>query len=102
METEGSSPCLQVLTSEPYSDPDYFLLIHGWGETESTWYTGLFYQPRMVMDESGAVRGMKIGRGNLTTRRKPAPGPLSPPQILHELTWDRTRGSAVGSWRLTS
>jgi hypothetical protein len=29
-------------------------------------------------EESG---GMKIGRGNRSTRRKPAPAPLCPPQI---------------------
>jgi hypothetical protein len=31
--------------------------------------------------------GMKIGRGNRSTRRKPAPVPLCPPQI----TLDQTR-----------
>jgi hypothetical protein len=30
------------------------------------------------------IGGMKIGRGNLRTRRKPAPAPLRPPQILHD------------------
>jgi hypothetical protein len=29
----------------------------------------------------GAVGGMKIGKGNWSTRRKPAPAPLCPPQI---------------------
>jgi hypothetical protein len=52
---------------------------------------GLLYQPRMIDDECGIVRGMTIGRGNRSTRRKPAPVPLCPPQIPHELTWDRTR-----------
>jgi hypothetical protein len=33
---------------------------------------------------------MKIGRGNRSTRRKPAAVPLCPPQIPHELTWART------------
>jgi hypothetical protein len=27
---------------------------------------------------------------------------LCPPQILHDLTWDRTRAVAVGSRRLTA
>jgi hypothetical protein len=27
--------------------------------------------------------GIKIGRGNRSTRRKPAPAPLCPPQIPH-------------------
>jgi hypothetical protein len=45
---------------------------------------------------------MKIGRGNRSTRRKYAPVPLHPPQIPHDLTWDRTRAAAVGSGRLTA
>jgi hypothetical protein len=53
-------------------------------------------------DECGAVSGMRIGRGNLSTRRKPAPVPLRPPQIPRDLTWARTRAAAVGSQRLTA
>jgi hypothetical protein len=34
-------------------------------------------------------------RGNRSTRRKPAPVPLCPPQIPYELTWARTRAAAV-------
>jgi hypothetical protein len=37
-------------------------------------------------DDYGAVGGMRIGRGNRSTRRKPAPVPLCPPQIPHDLT----------------
>jgi hypothetical protein len=32
--------------------------------------TGLLYQPRMIDDECGAVGGMRIGKGNRSTRRK--------------------------------
>jgi hypothetical protein len=42
---------------------------------------------------------MRIGRGNRSTLRKPAPVPLCPPQTPHDLTWTRTR---VGSQRLTA
>jgi hypothetical protein len=42
--------------------------------------------------DCGAVGGMKIGRGNRSTRRKPAP-----PQIPHDQTRARTRAAAVGS-----
>jgi hypothetical protein len=42
--------------------------------------------------DDGEFGGMKIGRGNRSTRRKPAPAPLSSPQ---------TRAAAVGSQRLT-
>jgi hypothetical protein len=31
--------------------------------------------------------GMKIGGGNRSTRRKPAPAPLCPPQIPLDQTW---------------
>jgi hypothetical protein len=33
--------------------------------------------------DCGEIGGMKIGRGNRSTRRKPAPTPLGPPQIPH-------------------
>jgi hypothetical protein len=39
--------------------------------------TGLLYQPQMTGDgDCGETGGMKIGRGNRSTRRKPAPAPL--------------------------
>jgi hypothetical protein len=38
---------------------------------------GLLYQPLMIdYDDYGAVGGMRIGRGNRSTRRKPALVPL--------------------------
>jgi hypothetical protein len=47
--------------------------------------TGLLYQPQMIDDgDCGAVGGMKIGKGNLSTRRIPVPAPLCPPQIPHD------------------
>jgi hypothetical protein len=60
--------------------------------------TGLLYQPQMIDDgDYGETGGMKIGRGNRSTLRKPAPAPLCPPQILHDQTQTRTRAAAVGS-----
>jgi hypothetical protein len=51
--------------------------------------TGLLYQPQMIDDgDCGAIGGMKIGRGNRSTRRKPAPAPLCPPQIPLDQTRD--------------
>jgi hypothetical protein len=46
---------------------------------------GLWYLPRVIMrmDEFG---GMMIGRRNRSTRRKPAPVPLCPLQMPHDLT----------------
>jgi hypothetical protein len=67
-----------------------------WDGTKSpgtTATSGLLYKPRMIdADDCGAIGGMKIGRGNQSTRRKPAPAPLCPPQIPH----DQTLGSNPG------
>jgi hypothetical protein len=47
--------------------------------------TGLSYKPRMIGDgDCGEIGGMKIGRGYRSTRRKPAPAPLCPPQFPHD------------------
>jgi hypothetical protein len=44
--------------------------------------SGLLYKPQMIHEgDCGAIRGMKIGRGNRSTRRKLAPAPRCPPQI---------------------
>jgi hypothetical protein len=65
--------------------------------------TGLLYQPRMIDDDDcGAIGGMRFGRGNRSTRRKPTPAPLCQPQILHDQTRTRIRAAAVGSRRLTA
>jgi hypothetical protein len=52
--------------------------------------------------EDGEFGGIRIGRGNRSTRRKPAPAPLCPPQIPLDQTRARTRVTAVGSQRLTA
>jgi hypothetical protein len=53
----------------------FFYLCGGTLGTEAT--TGLLYQLRMIGDgDCGEIGGMKIGRGNRSTRRKPAPAPL--------------------------
>jgi hypothetical protein len=53
-------------------------------------------------DDCGEIDGMKIIRENRSTRRKPAPAPLCPPQIPHDPTRAQTRAAAVGSQRLTA
>jgi hypothetical protein len=64
---------------------------------------GLLYQLRMIDDgDCGAIGGTKIGRGNRSTRRKPAPLACCPPQIPHDLAWAPTRAAAVKRQRLTS
>jgi hypothetical protein len=65
--------------------------------------TALLYQPRMIEDdECGAVGGMRIGRGNRSTWRKPSSMPLCPPQVPYDLTWALTRAAALGTRRLTA
>jgi hypothetical protein len=46
--------------------------------------SGLLYKLQMINEgDCGAIGGMKIGKGNRSTRRKPTPAPLCPPQIPH-------------------
>jgi hypothetical protein len=59
-----------------------------------------------MIDEGdcGAIGGMKIGRGNRSTRRKPALVPLCPPQIRHDQTRAQTadhRGGKPATNRLS-
>jgi hypothetical protein len=53
-------------------------------------------------DDCGAIGGMKIGRGNRSTGRKPVPVPF----VHHKshMTWPELepRAAAVGSQRLTA
>jgi hypothetical protein len=64
---------------------------------------GLLYQPQMIDDgDCGPIGGIRFGRENRSTRRKPTPAPLCPPQIPHDQTLARTRAAAVGSQRLTA
>jgi hypothetical protein len=49
--------------------------------------TGLLYKPQTIDDGGcGATGEIKIGRGNRSSRRKPAAVPLCPPEIPHILT----------------
>jgi hypothetical protein len=64
---------------------------------------GLLYQPQMTEDgDCGKIGGMIIGRGNRSTRRKPAPVPLCSPQIPHYQTRARNRAATVGAQRRTA
>jgi hypothetical protein len=53
--------------------------------------------PALADCDDGEFGGMKIGRGNRSTQRKPAPVPLCPPQIPLDQTRARTRAAVVGS-----
>jgi hypothetical protein len=48
-----------------------------------------------MINEFGVVGGMRSGKGNRSTRRKPAPATLCLPQIPHDLTLGRTQGFAA-------
>jgi hypothetical protein len=52
--------------------------------------------------DDGGFGGMKISRGNRSTRRKSVPAPLCSPQIPLDQTRARTRVAVVGSQRLTA
>jgi hypothetical protein len=65
--------------------------------------TGLLYQSQMIdVGDCGAIYGMKIGKGNLSTRRKRAPVPLCPPQIPQVLHCAPTHAAAVETQWLTA
>jgi hypothetical protein len=51
------------------------------------------YVPAPGDCEDGEFSEMKIGRGNRSTRRKPAPMPIFPPQIPLDKTWARTQAA---------
>jgi hypothetical protein len=57
--------------------------------------------PAPVDYDDGEIGGMMIGKRNQSTRRKPAPVPLCPPQKPHAAR-TRTRAAAVGSQRLNA
>jgi hypothetical protein len=48
-----------------------------------------------MINECGAVGGMRTGRGNRSSQRKPAPVPLYTPTTLYYLVWHRTRIAEV-------
>jgi hypothetical protein len=49
------------------------------------------YQPRMINVEYGTVGGIRIGRGNRSSLRKPSSVSLCPPQIPHDQNRAQTR-----------
>jgi hypothetical protein len=79
-------------------------LTGGWIPTGSTRHGGhwLPFIPAPVDYDDGEFGGMNIGRENRSTRRKPAPAPLCPPQISLDRIRDRTQAAAVGNQQLTA
>jgi hypothetical protein len=70
----------------------YLLFLVGWDWVHVTLRSLLAY---CTIGDCGAIGRMRIGRGNWSTWRKPAPAPLCPPQIHHDHTRARTRGLTV-------
>jgi hypothetical protein len=62
--------------------------------------TNMLIMPAPDDYDNGKICGM-IGRGNRSTRRKPVPVPLCPPQTPHAAR-TRTRAAPVLSQRLTA
>jgi hypothetical protein len=66
----------------------FLLFSVGWDWV--SWYCGHYWptvQPQMIGDgDCGEIGGIKSGRGNRSTRRKPAPAPLCSPEIPHDWT----------------
>jgi hypothetical protein len=83
----------------------FLIWIFGGGvHTVSTRHCGHYWPvvPAPCDCEDGEVGGMNgYGRGNRSTRRKPAPTPLCPPQVPFASP-GRERAPAVGSQRLTA
>jgi hypothetical protein len=72
-----------ILSKAAFEKCIIFIIIL-WGGTKSLGTAATFcllYKPQMIDEgDCGAIGGMKIGRGNRSTQRKPAPAPLCPPQ----------------------
>jgi hypothetical protein len=70
----------------------FFFNSHSWGVESKlgplgTSATEWPIVPALGDYEDGEFGGMKIGRGNRSTRRKLAPAPVCPPQIPLYQTW---------------
>jgi hypothetical protein len=62
------------------------IFFYWWGGTFGAAATaGILYEPQMIgHGDCGEIGGMKIGRGNRSTRRKLAPAPLCLSHIPHD------------------
>jgi hypothetical protein len=78
--------------------------VGGGVKTGSIRHVGHFWPiiPAPGDGEDGEFGGIKIGRGNRSTRRKPAPAQLCPLQITLDQTQVRTRAAVLGNQQLTA
>jgi hypothetical protein len=79
-------------------------IVRGGVQTGSTRQVGHYWPtvPAPGNCEDGEFGGVKIGKGNRITWKKPDQAPLCPPQIPLDQTRARTRAAAFGSQRLTA
>jgi hypothetical protein len=90
--SNARQPCYPL--DRRFGEKYYILVLAAWGGVRLS-PLGT-YQPQMIDgDECGAIGRMRTGRENQSTRRKPVPVPLTPPQIPHNLTWVRTQTTTV-------
>jgi hypothetical protein len=59
------------------------------------------YSVDCMINKCGSIGGMRIDRGNGSTRRNPAPVSFCPPEIPYYFTWGRAHAVALGNQRLT-
>jgi hypothetical protein len=94
--TQGTDDCSNY---KCYEGLFFFLYIVLWGGMRLSPFHMLAANWHVVPTPFGRMR---ISRRNWNTQRKPATVPFCPPQILYDLTWDRTRAFVVGCWQLTT
>jgi hypothetical protein len=101
---EEAVPAIYICVYSPPNVLIFLILIVGGGvHTGSTRHVGHWtIVPAPGDCEDGEIGGMKIDRGNKSTRRKPASAPLCQPKIPLDQTRARTRAAAVGSQLLTA
>jgi hypothetical protein len=75
---------LSLVQEEQIFEGFFICIVGGWGVELGPLGTSTTEWPIVPAQgecDDGEFGGMKIGRGNRSTRRKPAPAPLCPPQI---------------------
>jgi hypothetical protein len=80
----------------------FLILTEGSGVQQGPLGTSAAVWPTVPAPGDAECRGMKIGCGNLSTRRKPTPEPLCPPKIPLDQIVARTWPASVESQRLTA
>jgi hypothetical protein len=73
-----------------------YILIVWVGYLTTLTLQGLHIVDDVIVSVCGAMDGMRIGRGNRSTWRNPAPLSLCLPKIPYDLVWNRTLAAAVG------